>query len=140
MSMKVFVRIEKNRQLISKLKSHPNFSRGRGCEIYFDVAELYEKANTDPAYNRELLMAAARTMGDNSLEAAVASGNLGGSVDGSVKDGVKSSVQTSVQNSVRSSVRSSVQRSVNDAAKSEGSKSPTGGATYGQGGAGGYHA
>ena len=141
MSMKIFVRIEMNTQLINKLKSHPNFKSGHGCVIYFDVAELYEKANTDPEYNRQLLLAAARTMGDRSLEAAVQSGSLGGGVASAVTSGVQNSVKSNIQNSVRSSVSTSVQQSVqntiNSAVSGGNGSESTPNSQQGQGGNGG---
>ena len=112
MSLKVLVRIEMNRQLIAKLKAHKNFSNGHGCIVYFDVAEMFEKANNDAAFNRTLVAAAARTMGDESLARAAESGNFSGAAGGAVVSSVGSSVRNSVQNSVRSSVQQSVAQSV----------------------------
>ena len=70
MSLKVLVRLEMNRQLLTKLKASPRFSSGGGCKVYFDVAELFEKGNSAVDFNRTLVAAAAQTMGDDSLAQA----------------------------------------------------------------------
>ena len=139
MSLKVLVRLEMNRQLLSKLKTSPRFSSGRGCKVYFDVAELFEKANSDADFNRTLVAAAARTMGDDSLARAAQSGDYSGISGGAITSAVGSSVRNSVQSSVRSSVQQSVQSTVSQTAASVsgGGSGSTSNAQNGNGGNGG---
>ena len=126
MSLKVLVRLEMNRQLLSKLKASPRFSSGRGCKVYFDVAELFEKANSDADFNRTLVAAAARTMGDDSLARAAQSGDYSGISGGAIASSVSSNVRSSVQSSVKSSVQQSVQSTVTQAASQEAASGSSG--------------
>ncbi len=137
MSLKVLVRLEMNRQLLSKLKSSPRFSSGRGCKVYFDIAELFEKANNDAAFNRTLVAAAARTMGDDSLARAAQSGNYSDISGSAIESSVSSNVRSSVQSSVRSSVQQSVQSTVSQAASQAASSSTPKSTTQNQGTGGG---
>ena len=141
MSLKVLVRLEMNRQLLSKLKASPRFSSGKGCKVYFDVAELFEKANSDADFNRTLVVAAARTMGDDSLARAAQSGDYSGISGGAIASSVSSNVRNSVQSSVRSSVQQSVQSTVSQAAAQAASTSSgvTQGASGDKSGTGSKH-
>ena len=118
MSLKVLVRLEMNRQLLTKLKASPRFSSGKGCKVYFVVTELFEKANSAADFNRTLVAATARTLGNDSLARAAQSSDYSGISGNAIASSVSSNVRNSVQSSVRSSVQQSVQSTVSQAATS----------------------
>ena len=90
-----------NRQLISKLRPNPNFNRYLDCVVYFDVANIFEKTNNDAEFNKTLLIATTRTMGDQSLARAVESGNYSNISSNAIVSSVSSSIRNSVQSSVQ---------------------------------------
>lgn len=90
-----------SRQLICKLRSNPNFNRDLGCVVYFVVANIFENANNDAEFNKTLLAATARTIGNQSLARAVESGNYSNISSNAIACSVSSSISNSVQSSVQ---------------------------------------
>ena len=97
----VLIHIGMNRQLISKLRSNSNFNKYLDCVVYFDVANIFEKANNDTEFNKTILAATARTMGDQSLGRVVDSGNYSNISSNAIVSSVSSSIRNSVQSSVQ---------------------------------------